>query len=157
MRVDWSLVASVAVPVAVGAIVAVATRKEVKDEWYNSLQKPEWTPPKYLFGPVWTVLYVMMGIAFWRVYTAGLRTDALALFTVQLVLNAAWSILFFNAQSLTWALVDVTALLSTLVATTLTFYKIDHAAGYLMMPYLVWVAYATALTAAIYTKNPDKI
>jgi tryptophan-rich sensory protein len=104
---------------------------------------------------VWTLLYILMGLAFWRMWraTGGSDVTANVLFAVQLSLNLAWSLLFFNAQNLQAALLDVLALLGVLSATTLAFYKADHTAGYMLMPYLAWVAFATALTASIYFKN----
>ena len=148
-----ALLVSVAIPLAVGAIAGLATRHKVSSTWYNSLEKPSWTPPRQVFGPVWTALYILMGVACWRVWKAGGRSEPMTLYGIQLGLNLAWSLLFFNAQSLKWALFDILALLGVLVATTMSFYKVDKMAGYLMMPYLAWVAYATTLTAGLYYKN----
>lgn len=150
---DWSLVLSVAIPLGLGGISGFLTRNETKGAWYASLKKPSWMPPRALFGPVWTVLYILMGIAAWRVWKAGGGEQPMVLYGIQLAMNIAWSFLFFNAKSLKWALFDVVALLGVLVATTTTFYRVDHVAGYLMLPYLAWVAFATALTANLYVSN----
>lgn len=154
--VQWGLVASVALPLGLGALAGYATRGDVKGQWYQSLEKPGWQPPSYIFGPVWTVLYVLMGVAAWRVWKAGGRTEPMTLYALQLGLNVAWSFLFFRARNLKWAVLDILALLSVLVATTTSFYRVDKVAGYLMMPYLAWVTFATVLTLSIYTKNKDK-
>lgn len=149
------LILSVAIPVAVGSLAGFLSRDGTRSQWYKQLEKPGWMPPPYVFGPVWAVLYVLMGVAAWRVWKAGGRTQPMVLYAVQLALNFAWSLLFFNAQSLSWALFDIVALLGVLVATTVSFYQVDHVAGYLMTPYLAWVAFATALTLSIYTKNKN--
>lgn len=148
------MVLAVTLPVGLGAITGFATREGPQSSWYKSLRKPSWQPPAYLFGPVWSLLYVLMGIASWRVWKAGGRGQPLVLYGVQLAMNVAWSFLFFNAKSLKWALVNIVALLGVLAATTASFYKVDPVAGYLMTPYLAWVAFATALTYTIYTSNP---
>lgn len=155
MKADRQLVLAVGLPLVLGAVAGLATRTEAKSTWYTSLKKPDWTPPNYLFGPVWTVLYILMGLASYRVWKAGGRQEPMILYGVQLALNVAWSMLFFNAKSLSWALFDVLALLGVLVATTVAFYRIDRVAGYMMLPYLAWVAFAAALTANIYRKNRD--
>ena len=125
-------------------------------EWYQALNQPAWTPPDWVFGPVWTVLYVLMAIAAWRVWRlysfsgAGL---ALGLFIVQLVLNGLWSFLFFGLRSPGAALVDILLLLVAVAATTVLFWRLDRTAGWLLLPYLVWVAYATTLNAGVWVMN----
>ena len=151
---DWKLVVSVAIPVVVGALSGHLTRNEAQSAWYRDLSKPSWNPPGYVFGPVWAVLYVLMGIAFWRVWKAGGGEHPMGLYAAQLVLNFAWSLLFFRARSIKWALLDILALLGVLVATVCSFYSVDPVAGYLLVPYLAWVSFATALTANLYVMNP---
>ena len=150
---DWRLVASIALPVVLGSLAGYLTRGQTRGAWYTSLKKPGWMPPGYLFGPVWTVLYVLMGIAAWRVWRAGGGDQPMLLYASQLALNVAWSFLFFNAHNLQWALFDIVALLGVLTVTAFAFYKVDPVAGYLMVPYVLWVTYATALTANIYMNN----
>lgn len=150
---DTRLLVSVAVPVGLGGVAGLMTRGATQSEWYTSLAKPSWQPPGYVFGPVWTVLYVLMGVAFWRVWKAGGGSHPMTLYAVQLGLNIAWSYLFFNAKSLSWALFDIVALLGVLLATVSSFYQVDHTAGYLLLPYLAWVTFAAALTTDIYLKN----
>jgi len=124
--------------------------------WYAALEKPAWTPPNWLFGPVWTALYLMMGIAAWRVWLRGqsrARQAALAAYAVQLLLNGAWSWLFFGQQRIGLALVDILALLAAIAVCTVLFWRIDRLAGALLVPYLLWVSYASALNFALWRLN----
>ena len=125
--------------------------------WYQSLARPDWTPPGWLFGPVWTALYFAMGIAAWLVWRrAGLRgaRTALILFAVQLVLNATWTPVFFGAQRLDLALVVIIALDLAVLATALAFRRHDRRAAWLMVPYLAWLLFASALNTAFMVLNP---
>lgn len=124
--------------------------------WYDQLNKPDWNPPAWLFGPVWTILYTMMAIAAWRIwrklgFTGG--STELSWFAVQLLLNGLWSQLFFNAQNPGLAFVEILFLLSAIIATTIYFYREDRLAGYLMVPYILWVAFATVLNGTIWIIN----
>lgn len=124
--------------------------------WYAGLNKPAWTPPNWLFGPVWTVLYALMAVAAWRVWRSGpaARTALpLAVWGVQLALNFAWSLLFFGRHDIGWALADIAALWLAIAATIALFGRIDRPAAWMLVPYLVWVSYATALNAAILGMN----
>lgn len=124
--------------------------------WYEQLNKPDWNPPGWLFGPVWTILYTMMAIAAWRIWKklgfTGGKTE-LSWFAVQLLLNGLWSQLFFNAQNPGLAFVEILFLLSAIIATTIYFYREDRLAGYLMVPYILWVAFATVLNGTIWMIN----
>ena len=125
-------------------------------EWYMTLRKPAWNPPSWLFGPVWTTLYVAMAVAAWLVWKqAGFdgATAALSLFFVQLALNLAWSGIFFALQSPGWALVEILALWVAILATTVLFFRHSTWAGALMVPYLLWVGFASVLNAAIVRLN----
>jgi tryptophan-rich sensory protein len=140
----------------VGLLAAWATQTSVTT-WYPTLTKPGFTPPDWLFGPVWTVLYAMMGVAaalVWhqRTRSAG-RRGALVLFGVQLGLNAAWSFAFFGARSPSLGLVVIAALGGMLAWTTVRFFRVRPAAGWLLVPYLLWVAYAAALNLGIWVLN----
>lgn len=124
--------------------------------WYPTLQKPEWNPPAWVFGPVWTVLYLMMATAAWLVWRrAGLRgaTGPLAIFAVQLVLNAAWSPLFFGLRSPLAGLVDIVALWIAVGATLIACWRVVPLAGALLLPYWLWVSFATALNFEIWRLN----
>jgi tryptophan-rich sensory protein len=121
------------------------------------LNKPSWQPPAWLFGPVWTLLYVLMGIALYLVWRAGLAAKgvklALAIFFVQLVLNALWSFAFFGAESPLAGLVVIVALWAMIAATIAAFAPVSRAAAALLVPYILWVSFATVLNAAIYLLN----
>lgn len=123
--------------------------------WYEGLSKPGWTPPNWLFAPVWTTLYVVMGVAAWLVWRRSSLTAApMQLFLVQLLLNVAWSAIFFRFRSPGWALLEITALWCAILLTAIAFGKTARPAGWLMTPYLVWVSYAAALNFAIWRLNP---
>lgn len=125
-------------------------------EWYASLTKPGWTPPNAIFAPVWTVLYVLMGVAAWLVWRkAGFSgaTMPLILFILQLVLNSLWSYLFFGVQQPMLAFFEIVALWVAILATTLAFWKVTPAAGMLLVPYLCWVAFASALNLQLWRLN----
>ncbi len=124
--------------------------------WYDALVKPAWTPPGAVFGPVWTALYTMMAMAAWAVWRQagfGGAGTALALYVGQLVLNAAWTFLFFGLHRVGLALVDIVALWFLILAVTVLFWRQVRWAGWLMLPYLVWVGFATALNAALWRLN----
>jgi tryptophan-rich sensory protein len=123
-------------------------------EWYESLRKPPLNPPNWVFGPVWTLLYLGIAAAAWRVWRAQPGfSAALGLWIGQLLLNALWSLLFFGLQRPALALVDIVLLLVLVVATTVFFFVIDAIAGALFVPYLAWVAFATYLNAALWYLN----
>lgn len=125
-------------------------------EWYAALTKPAWTPPNLVFAPVWTALYVLMGVAAWLVWRkagfAGART-ALTLFLVQLALNALWSYLFFGVHLLLLAFFEVVVLWLLILTTALSFRRIAPAAAALLIPYLCWVACASALNFELWRLN----
>jgi translocator protein len=124
--------------------------------WYESLSKPAWNPPAWLFGPVWTILYTMMGIAAWIIWKRhGFHGAKIALifFVIQLVLNGAWSWIFFGARSPGWAFIEILFLLSAIGITAFLFQKKSKPAGWLMVPYILWVSFAAALNGAIWWMN----
>jgi benzodiazapine receptor len=124
--------------------------------WYASLAKPLWTPPNALFGPVWSVLYVLMGVAAWLVCRrAGFSGAgaALALFILQLALNALWSCLFFGLHRPAIAFFDIVVLWVVILAVVVLFWRKDQVAGALMLPYLVWVGFASCLNFALWRLN----
>jgi tryptophan-rich sensory protein len=125
-------------------------------DWYMSLRKPPWQPPSWLFGPVWTGLYLAMAVAAWLVWKdAGFdgARAALVLWGVQLLLNLAWSGLFFALRQPGWALVEILALWVSILATTVLFFSVSVWAGALMVPYLLWVSFAAVLNGAIVRLN----
>jgi tryptophan-rich sensory protein len=146
------------VSLAAGGVGALATRDA--RAFYAGLVKPSWAPPGWLFGPVWTVLYLLMGVAAWLVWRragwSGAR-GALTLFVVQLVVNAAWSWIFFAWRHGALALADIVILLALIVATMIAFARVNGLAAVLLLPYLGWVMFATALTYSIWRSNPDQL
>lgn len=124
--------------------------------WYPRLEKPSWTPPNWVFGPVWTTLYILMAVAAWRVWRPdGFRAApvALTLFVAQLMLNGAWSYLFFGRRDIGVALAEIVVLWVAILATLLAFWRRDRIAGGLLIPYLAWVTLATALNFEIWRMN----
>lgn len=125
--------------------------------WYDGLQKPAWNPPKWLFGPVWTALYVLIAVAGWLVWRrAGFTRGSLALglFALQLLLNAAWSALFFTLRAPGPAFAEIVLLWLAIGATTAAFANHSRTAAVLMTPYLLWVSFAAVLNFVIWTLNP---
>jgi benzodiazapine receptor len=125
-------------------------------EWYSRLAKPSWTPPNWLFGPVWSVLYVAMAVAAWLVWRRlGIRGAAvpLAVFAVQLVLNAVWSWLFFGLHRPGLAFAELVLLWLAILLTLVVFWRRSTLAGALMLPYLAWVTYAASLNLGLWLLN----
>jgi benzodiazapine receptor len=125
-------------------------------EWYAQLQKPSWNPPSWIFGPVWSALYIMMALAAWLVWRRGgfaAQRLALSLFSLQLLFNALWSPAFFGLRNPALALVDILLLWLALLATVLTFWRRSRVAGALLIPYLAWVSFASALNFALWRLN----
>ncbi len=146
----------VALCLGIGALGAAVVATSV-DTWYADLAKPSFTPPDRLFGPVWTVLYVLMAIAAWRVWRAtdrDTRRGPLTLFALQLALNLGWTVVFFGLQKIGSAVATIFVLDVAVIVTTLAFRPVDRLAGLLMLPYLAWVAFATVLNIAIWRLNP---
>ena len=120
--------------------------------WYMALQKPFWTPPGWLFPPVWTVLYGMIAVAGWRIF-AGTSRFLKALWLTQLVLNGLWSWLFFGMHQTGLGLIDICAMLAAIATMVAISRRIDRNSAWLLTPYLIWVGYATTLNLAIYLMN----
>ena len=146
------LVGFLVVTFGVTAISGIATSGSVRS-WYPTLVKPAWNPPGWVFGPVWTALYAMMAVAAWWVWRQAGWGGALALFGMQLALNAAWSPLFFGLRRIDLALADIVFLWAAIVATTVAFWKVTPVAGWLFVPYLLWVTFAAALNFALWMLN----
>lgn len=141
---------------AVAALGALASRDA--PAFYGQLDRPAWAPPGSVFGPVWTVLYALMAIAAWQVWRmrgwAG-AARPLGLFVAQLVLNGLWSWLFFGWRLGALAFVDVLLLVALVAATAAGFWRIHRSAGLLLLPYLAWITFATALTWSVWQRNPQ--
>ncbi|MEZ5951959.1 MAG: TspO/MBR family protein [Planctomycetaceae bacterium] len=139
----------------VGGLGAIATTPEIEG-WYKTIEKPSWNPPDYVFGPVWTTLFVMMAIAAWMVWKPeGFKAAAmpLTLFVVQLGLNVGWSWIFFGMHQPGWAFVEIVILWLAIMATTVAFFRHSKIGGWLMVPYLVWVSFASVLNFTIWRLN----
>jgi tryptophan-rich sensory protein len=146
---------------AVGAIVLtfgaayVGSRFPV-DEWYTALSKPSWNPPNWLFGPVWSVLYILMAISAWLVWREEGLLGAivpLSIFILQLVLNAAWSWLFFGLHELGIAFVEIVTLWVAIVVNIILFWRLKPISGILLIPYLLWVTFASVLNYTLWRLN----
>ncbi|HEY1602236.1 MAG TPA: TspO/MBR family protein [Pirellulales bacterium] len=155
VREALGLVVSLAVCFAAAGIGGALTATSLTD-WYLGLAKPSWNPPNWIFGPVWTMLYILMAIAAWLVWRAeGWRSAALPLtvFAIQLVLNVAWSGLFFALQNPAAAFGEVLLLWLAIAATVFLFCGIDRVAAALLAPYLTWVSFAAVLNFAVWQLN----
>ncbi len=137
---------------AVALMSGLATASSVRS-WYPALAKPSWTPPPWVFGPAWTLLYALTAVAGWLVWRRAGWGGALAAFGVQLVLNAAWSFCFFGARSPLAGLLDIVLLWTAIVVTFERFRRLDRTAAWLLVPYLVWVTFAAALNIEIWRLN----
>jgi benzodiazapine receptor len=149
--VGWLVVSFITAAIGGAASVNAAP-------FYGELVRPEWAPPSFLFGPVWTILYILMGIAAWLVWRVGgfrAARSALMLFLAQLALNALWSWLFFAWQRGGLAFADILLLWLLIVATIVLFWRVRPLAGVLLVPYLLWVTFASALNYAIWRLNPQ--
>ena len=137
----------------VGLTASVFTEPNIAG-WYAALTKPSFNPPNWIFAPVWTALYVAMAVAAWRVWrVAGVMSVTLTLYFLQLTLNFAWSLIFFAQHLIEIALLDIIALWIAILATSIAFFRIDRVAGLLMLPYLAWVSFASALNYEIWQLN----
>jgi benzodiazapine receptor len=150
------LAASVAVCMLAGLVGSIFTTPKIHG-WYAGLNKPAFTPPNWIFGPVWTALYVLMGIALFLVWRQGFTERrvkiALLVFMLQLVLNVLWSFAFFGLESPWAGLIVIAALWALIVATIASFMQSSRAAAFLLVPYLLWVSFAAVLNASIYLLN----
>lgn len=150
-------IAALVAPLAVGALGSVPTARAIPG-WYRSLDKPSWNPPSVVFGPVWTTLYALMGLALLLVRRTD-RADPAAtaraetVFGLQLALNLAWSFVFFGGRSLRGALGVIAALWVSILATMVQFWSIRRVAALLLVPYLAWVGFASVLNAEIARRN----
>ncbi|MBU0536441.1 MAG: tryptophan-rich sensory protein [Nanoarchaeota archaeon] len=147
------LIISIIIPQLAGLIGSIFTTSSISS-WYSKLTKPSFNPPNWIFGPVWTTLFVLMGISFYLVWTSGKNIKlAVTIFIVQLVLNTLWSILFFGMQNPFAAFIELIFLWIAILATIIIFYRISPTAAYLLVPYLLWVSFAGILNYSIYSLN----
>ena len=156
MNNSAKLIVSIIIPVAIGATAGFFTATGV-DSWYQTINKPSWNPPSWIFAPVWTILYIMMGIALFLVWKSNnneaLKKRAMILFFVQLVLNFFWSFIFFDQQQPGWALVEIIAMWVAILLTIFAFAKVNKIAAWLLVPYISWVSFASILNYTIWQLN----
>lgn len=150
------IVISVIICLLVGFLSGFATQGAV-DNWYAGLNKPVFNPPNWIFGPVWTVLYIMMGVAAGIVWSKGLHhiwvKTALYHFSFQLIFNALWSVVFFGFNKPFWALLVILVLLALILLNMKSFRIVSKTAAYLLVPYFLWVCFATLLNYKIWELN----
>ena len=146
LSVIISFVIALAVPLAAGFAGSLVTMPSIPG-WYATLQKPWFSPPAALFGPVWTTLYVLMGISLFIVWRKRF-TRGLILFAMQLVLNFLWTVIFFGAHSITGAFAEIIVLFIIIVVYSISVWKVSRAASVLFLPYIAWVAFASVLPGA---------
>ena len=150
------LIIAVAIPLAVGGISGFFTATGV-ESWFQTINKPSWNPPGWIFGPVWTTLYAMMGVALFLVWKSDssdiLKKTAITLFAVQLILNFFWSFIFFDQHQIGWALVEIIVMWIFILLTIFAFGNVSKLAAWLLVPYISWVSFATILNYSIWKMN----
>jgi len=156
MNTILKLVISLLVSFAAGGIGSLFTLKSIPT-WYAQLRKPRYTPPNQTFGPVWTTLYILMGISVYFIWQRGLATDGVllpfVLFWVQLILNALWSIIFFGMKSKGGGVITIIVLWFLILATIITSFQVSIWAGILLIPYILWVSIASYLNVGVWLLN----
>lgn len=149
------LVLSLALTLLVGFGAGFATANAI-NSWYSTLEKPFFTPPNWLFAPVWTILYILMGVAFyfvWKLPETTQRNIAMFVFVLQLALNGIWSLIFFSMHEIGWALLDIFILWLMIILTMYLFTQLSKVAAWLLYPYLLWVSFATLLNFSLWRLN----
>jgi tryptophan-rich sensory protein len=145
----------ITIPLLIGGISGFATATSITD-WYVGINKPSFNPPNYLFGPVWTTLYILMGISFFMILQSPaneLRKKAIAIFCIQLFLNFCWSFIFFKFQSLGLAFIEIIFMWLSIVTMIIVFFEINKKAALIQIPYLLWVSFASVLNGSIWFLN----
>jgi tryptophan-rich sensory protein len=153
----FKLIVSLLLPLGLGAIAGMFTAEAIPG-WYASLNRPSFNPPDWVFGPVWTALYLLMGISLfliWKQKTTKVRNLSIFVFFIQQILNVGWSFIFFYFNRIDLALFEIILLWISIVIMMVSFYKIKPLAAYLNIPYLLWVSFATILNAAYYFLNQN--
>ncbi len=151
MNKVWKFIISILVSFSAGAIGGIFTTPSITT-WYATLVKPSFNPPNWLFGPAWTVLYILMGIALYLIWASDKENKKIAyiVFFTQLVLNALWSIIFFGAHEMQWAFFEIIVLWLAILATIIAFYRIVKPAAYILIPYILWVTFAAILNYSVW-------
>ncbi len=155
MKKTITLLLCILLTLSIGGLGGIATASGVND-WYNTIQKPSFNPPNYLFGPVWTALYLLMGVSLYMILQAPksqIKTKAIWIFAIQLSLNFAWSFLFFKFHLLGLAFIEIILIWMSILTMIIFFSKINKTAAYLQIPYLIWVSFASVLNGTIWFLN----
>jgi len=153
---EWAMLPAFVAACFAAAALGAWFNANAVDDWYPTLRKPTWTPPAWVFAPVWTVLYLCMAFAAWLVWRRADRSErrtALILFAIQLVLNVAWSGLFFGLRRPGIAFAEIVVLWGAIAATLWAFRRVSAPAAWLFVPYLAWVTFAAALNGSIWWMN----
>ena len=156
-KIDWiKLVISIAIPLIIGFLGSFLTSPSIPN-WYQTLNKPSFNPPNWIFGPVWTLLFILMGIALYLVWNQGWKKPkvktAIYFFSAQMILNLAWSFFFFYLHQPLYSFIEIIILWIAILGTIITFYKVDRRTLYLLLPYILWVSFAAMLNLAIVLLN----
>lgn len=149
------LILSLISTVGLGSLGGIFTIAEIPT-WYAGLNKPSFNPPNWIFGPMWTTLYVLMGISFYLIWKSPVslsRNKAMRIFVIQFILNFCWSIIFFSLHEIGWAFVEILAMWVFILLTIIQFRKISTLAAALLIPYLLWVSFASILNGSIWQLN----
>ena len=154
MKKIWKLIISILIPFLASAIGGFFTSTSVST-WYVSLIKPSFNPPSWVFGPVWTLLYLLMGIALYLIWVEKYKNKkpAFTIFGIQMFLNALWSVLFFGLQKSLFAFIEIVFLWAAILATIIYFYRINKTSAYLLIPYILWVSFAAVLNFYLFILN----
>ncbi len=157
MKINYiRLVVSVVVCLLAGFIGSFFTSSSIPT-WYAGVSKPAFNPPNWVFAPVWTALFILMGISLYLVWNKGLQVNAVkiavAVFAIQLILNVLWSVLFFGLKSPLYAFIEIIILWLSILFTIVLFFRISRTAGYLLVPYILWVSFAALLNFSIWRLN----
>ena len=156
MSNNFKFIISILLPMIIGGISGSFTSASI-NTWYVTLNKPWFNPPNWIFGPVWTLLYLMMGIAFYMIWKSeavnAVKQTAVILFAAQLLVNFLWSLIFFYLKQPGWAMLDIILMWILIVATIFSFGKISSTAAWLMLPYICWVSFAMILNFYLWKLN----
>lgn len=154
MKKIIKLLISVAICLSAGFLGSIFTSSKIPS-WYASLIKPSFNPPNWVFGPVWTTLFILMGVSLYLVWTSKTKSnEPYYLFSIQFLLNILWSAIFFGMQSPFYALIEIVLLWILILLTMISFWKISKTAGMLLIPYILWVSFAAFLNLNIWLLNP---
>ena len=156
MNTYLKLFICIAICLAIGGVSGYFTTSEITT-WYATLNKPSFNPPNWIFGPVWSILYFLMGISLWLIWkneiSSSIKYKAIFIFAIQLILNFFWSIIFFSLHQLSFALAEIILMWFFILFSIIRFHPISKTAAYLLIPYLCWVSFATVLNFAIWRLN----